>query len=102
MKISISSDGTRMGTKCLVDNKEPKNMTDMHFSCYGGNDNVYFNYSTEHVMDKDAGLVKRETYFLADKYHMDMMGKDGRYVGKASINGGPELNLYRIESIIKK
>ena len=114
MKIKIESDGTQEGSKVTVDGKEPKNITDINFSCWarscccGCNPcqcsfrNVYFSYSTEIVTDKDASMVKRETYFLADKYQMDNMGKDGRYIGKASINGGPEFNLYKIEQIVKK
>lgn len=102
MKIKIDSDGTRSNTHLTIDGKEPKNITDMHFSCYGGLNQCYFSYSIESVTDKDAKMVKRETYFLADKYTMDSMGKDGRYVGKASLNEGPELNLYKIEEIIAK
>ena len=94
--MKLVSDGTKAGTKLNVNGNDVENMMYCSFHCYSEDSAPYFSYSTETMEDEKSGLVRMDTYYLADKYKMEKMkDKEHKYIGEANMNG-VDMSLFKI------
>ena len=89
-KIQIVSDGTKEGTKFLLDGEEIPDLRSFNFSTYEEDKNLSCSFTTK-VKGVDD-FVKEERYYL-DKNELKIESVDGKPAGRNIPNGGKGLGL---------